>query len=77
MERKLVWFDNEEVKKDPQTTEKYMTVNISNTSVKIINTALNQMDESEKFDRDDTRYVVNFKDTKDGIHEIWKLLNPS
>ena len=77
MERRLVWYDDEEVKKDPETTEKYMTVNISNTSVKIINTALNEMEALQKYDRDDKRYEINFKDTREGIHNIWKLLNPS
>ena len=53
--------------------EKWITVNISNESIKLINSALRKY----KGDLDDSDFQQFRSEVIDDVHEIWTILNPS
>ena len=60
--------------KNPNTGEQEITIAVSNTAIKILNSAIRSF---EKYDRDDVKYVKNLEALKAELHIVWTILNPS
>ena len=60
--------------KNPNTAETEITIAVSNTAIKILNSAIRSF---EKYDRDDVKYVKNLEALKAELHTVWTILNPS
>jgi len=62
-----------DVEKDSNTGEKTILIRATNTSVKMIKSAV----EFYKGDADDNKNAKNQEQLRNDIHSIWKILNPS
>jgi hypothetical protein len=62
-----------DVVKNPENGEKFVTITISNTDIRIIKSSV----EAYQGDKDDVNYQVKMEKVRDNIHQTWKVLNPS
>jgi len=68
MKFRIINVDN-----DFQTNEKFVTITLSNTDIKIIKSAI----EFYEGDKDDNKHKQKLERVRDNIHQTWRKLNPS
>ena len=66
-------FNIGDVEKNNLDSERYITITMSNSYVKLIKSAV----ESYQGDKDDPRFREKMEALRDDWHQVWRKINPS